>query len=131
MRLLFTLVILINFINASNELLDKKKIVYMVPDMQIPFWSIMSKGISNSLENSFYQLDIYDAKNEAKIELENIVKAINNKVSAIIISPLNSSSCVTVLKLAKEANIPVVISDVGTDDGDYVSYISSDNYEGA
>ncbi|MBL4607899.1 MAG: substrate-binding domain-containing protein, partial [Pseudomonadales bacterium] len=33
--------------------------------------------------------------------------------------------------LAKKAGIPVVISDVGTDSGDYVSFISSDNKDGA
>jgi ribose transport system substrate-binding protein len=36
-----------------------------------------------------------------------------------------------VLQLAKEANIPVVIADIGTNSGDYVSFIISDNYEGA
>ncbi|MEA2028145.1 MAG: substrate-binding domain-containing protein, partial [Campylobacterota bacterium] len=48
-----------------------------------------------------------------------------------IISPINSSSATTILKLAKEANIPVVIADIGSDDGEYLSYISSNNYKGA
>ncbi len=36
-----------------------------------------------------------------------------------------------VLDLAKQANIPVVIADIGTDSGEYVSFIISDNYQGA
>ncbi len=76
-------------------------------------------------------MEIYNSQNSIKIELENTIKAINDNVSGIIISPNNSSSCVTVLKLAKKANIPVVISDIGTDSGEYISYISSNNEKGA
>ncbi len=35
------------------------------------------------------------------------------------------------LELAKKAGIPVVVADIGTNSGDYVSFIISDNYEGA
>jgi len=53
------------------------------------------------------------------------------RVAGIIVSPTNSSACVTILKLAKKAGIPIVISDIGTDGGEYVSYISSDNRGGS
>ena len=120
---------LINFsvLNADT----KKKIAYIVSDTSIPFWNIMAKGVKNSANTFDYEIEIYNSSNNAKTELENTIKAINNKVSGIIISPNNSSSCVTVLKLAKKANIPVVIADIGTDSGEYVSYISSNNKDGA
>ncbi len=120
---------LINFsvLNADT----KKKIAYIVSDTSIPFWNIMAKGVKNSANTFDYEIEIYNSSNNAKTELENTIKAINNKVSGIIISPNNSSSCATVLKLAKKANIPVVISDIGTDSGEYVSYISSNNKDGA
>lgn len=91
----------------------------------------MATGIKNKAENLNYSFEIYDAKAQTKIELENIIKVIKKDVSGIVISPTNSSTCVTILKLAKDANIPVVISDIGTDSGEYVSYISSNNYKGA
>ena len=132
MRIFLLLFFILNLLNASEiKNFNKKKLIYIVPDISIPFWNIMAKGIHNSVNKFDYNLEIYDTKNEAKIELENIIHAIKNKVSGIIISPLNSSSCVTILKLAKNANIPVVIADVGTDEGEYVSYISSNNKEGA
>ncbi len=71
------------------------------------------------------------ANNNAKQELENTARAIRDKVDGIILSPTNSSAAVTILKLAKAAKIPVVISDIGADGGEYVSYIASDNREGA
>ena len=120
---------LINFsvLNADS----KKKIAYIVSDTSIPFWNIMAKGAKNSAETFDYEIEIYNSSNDTKTELENTIKAINNKVSGIIISPNNSSSCATVLKLAKKANIPVVISDIGADSGEYISYISSNNEDGA
>lgn len=115
--------------NASQQ--STKKLVYLVSDMKIPFWQIMAKGIKNKGKSFGYDVEIYDVQNSAKKELELTIKAIKNRVDGIIVSPTNSSACVTILKLAKSANIPVVISDIGTDSGDYVSYISSNNYHGA
>lgn len=108
-----------------------KKLVYIASDARIPFWAIMAKGVKSSAEPLGYTLAVYSPENDPKKELELVAKAINDKVSGIIISPTTSSACVTILKLAKQASIPVVISDIGTDGGEYVSYISSDNKQGA
>ncbi len=108
-----------------------KKLVYIAPDMNIPFWQIMSKGISNASNSLGYDVEVYDSTNSTKKELQHTIKSIKDKVSGIIISPTTSSSCVTILKFAKKASIPVVVLDIGTDEGEYVSYISSNNREGA
>jgi len=115
-----------SYVNASE-----KKLIYIVSDIRIPFWEIMSKGIKNKSSNYDYDVEVYSSSNSAKIELENTVKAIRSKPDGLIISPTNSSACVTILKFAKEANIPAVILDIGTDRGEYLSYISSDNKTGA
>ena len=117
-----------NFLFADTH---KKTIAYVALDINIPFWDIMSKGMKNKAELLGYDLKIYSGQNTAKQELEATIKAIRDKVDAIIVSPSNSSACVTILKLAQKANIPVVIADIGTDAGEYVSYISSNNYNGA
>ena len=108
-----------------------KKLVYIVSDTRIPFWEIMGRGVKNSADSLGYTIDIYSAENSRKRELEFMAKAINENVSGIIISPTTSSACATILKLASSSEIPVVIADIGTDGGEYVSYISSDNKEGA
>ena len=123
-----------NFSNAAEiktNVKIKKKLVYLVSDIRIPFWNIMKKGIENTSSTLGYELEVYSANNNAKKELELTVKAIKNRVAGIIVSPTNSSACVTILKLAKSAGIPVVISDIGADSGEYVSYISSNNRDGA
>lgn len=108
-----------------------KKIAYIASDMSIPFWQILSRGIQNASNEADYSLTIYNTQNNAKNELEMVISAIKNKVDAIIISPTTSMACVTVLQLAKQAKIPVIIADIGTDEGEYLSYISSNNQQGA
>ncbi len=120
----------VSILNAQT-INDNKKLAYIVSDIQIPFWDIMARGIKNKAGTLGYQIDIYSAGNDKKTELEAVTKAINDKVAGIIVSPTTSSACVTILKLAKNAKIPVIISDIGTDDGEYISYISSDNEKGA
>ena len=108
-----------------------KKMIYLVSDIRIPFWSIMSKGIESKAKRLGYSFEVYSADNVLKTELQNAAKAIKQKPKGIILSPINSSTAVTVLKLAKKAGIPVVISDIGSDSNTYVSFISSDNKTGA
>ena len=110
---------------------DSKKIAYLVSDIRIPFWEIMSKGIKTKAEKLGYKIEIYSANNIKKKELENTFKAISSKVDGLIISPINSSTATTILDFAKDENIPVIICDIGADEGEYVSFVSSDNEDGA
>jgi ribose transport system substrate-binding protein len=110
---------------------NNKEIVYIVSDTRIPFWSIMAKGVESKAKELGYKFSVYTADNIVKKELQNTVKTIKKKTSGVILSPTNSSAAVTVLKLLKNSNIPVVISDIGTDGGEYVSFISSNNLQGA
>lgn len=116
---------------AAPIVSSEKKLVYIVSDTKIPFWNIMARGVQSSVNALGYKLDIYSCDNDPKKELHFVAKAIKEKVSGIVISPTTSSACATILKLTKSVGIPVVISDIGTDNGEYVSYISSDNREGA
>lgn len=109
----------------------QKKLVYLVSDLRIPFWDIMARGIQRKADELGYTLEIISANNSARDELVATAKALKDKVDGIIVSPTTSSACATILKLANRSNIPVVISDIGTDAGQYVSYVSSNNRDGA
>lgn len=106
-------------------------IAYLVSDQQIPFWDIVWRGVRAEASAQGYRASLFSADNNARRELENTVQAIARKVDGIVLSPTNSSAAATVLKLAQGAGIPVVIADIGTESGTYVSYISSDNHQGS
>lgn len=110
---------------------QEKRLAYLVSDTRIPFWNIMAKGIKRKAGALGYSVSVYSAENQAKKELELTVRAIQEGVQGIILSPTNSSAAVTVLKMAERNNIPVVVADIGAGTDKYVSYIESDNHQGA
>jgi len=116
---------------AKAEEPAKKTLVYLVSDLRIPFWSVMWKGVRAEGERLGYSVSALSAENDAKREIENAVKAIGQGASGLIVSPTNSAACATILALAEASGVPVVISDIGTDSGTFVSFISSDNRGGA
>lgn len=109
----------------------ERQLAYVVSDLGIPYWEIMARGISSRAEKLGYKTTVYSTGNNAKQEFEVIAALINQKVDGILLSPSNSSAAVTLLKLAGNAGIPVVIADIGSDGGEYVSYIASDNQQGS
>jgi len=127
----FTLLAVSMMTPAGAQEIAGKKLAYLVSDLRIPFWDIMRRGIDSRAAALGYALNVHSAENSAKRELESTVRAIREEVDGIIVSPTNSSAAVTILKLAKAANTPVVIADIGTDGGEYVSYIASDNRAGS
>lgn len=116
---------------TAPALAQSKEIVYLTPGLDLPFWRYLSKGVESIVKEKGYGFQALDSHNSAQDQLKNAQDSIARGVAGIIISPTDSSTAPSVLQLAKDAGIPVVIADIGTNSGDYVSFISSDNYEGA
>ncbi|MCB8840507.1 substrate-binding domain-containing protein [Aurantimonas sp. VKM B-3413] len=110
---------------------QSKEIVYLTPGLDLPFWRYLSKGVESVAQKNGYGFQALDSRNSAQTQLQNAQDAIARGVAGIVISPTDSSTAPSVLQLAASKNIPVVIADIGTNEGDYVSFIISDNYEGA
>jgi ABC-type sugar transport system substrate-binding protein len=108
-----------------------KQLAYLTPGLDLPFWRILAKGIDDTAKAAGGGSTAYDSHNNAQTQLQNAQDAIARKVDGILISPTDSSTCPAVLNLAGRAGIPMVIADIGTTGGDYVSFIISDNYQGA
>jgi ribose transport system substrate-binding protein len=121
----------IAFAFSALVVASAKDIVYLTPGLDLPFWRYLSKGIEDVAKKEGYGFQAFDSHNDAQTQLKNAQDAIARGVAGICISPTDSSTCPSVLALAQKANIPVVISDIGTNEGEYVSFIISDNREGA
>jgi ribose transport system substrate-binding protein len=110
---------------------EGKVIAYLTIAVQIAFLRTVSKGIESVIQKNGGKFVLFDSKDSAQVQFQNAQDAIARKVDGIIICPTDSATCAPVLAEAKKAGIPVVIEDIGTTGGEYVSYISSDNYHGA
>lgn len=108
-----------------------QEIVYLTPGLDLPFWRYLSKGVEKVATEKGYGFQALDSANDAQTQLQNAQDAIARNVAGIVLSPTDSSTAPSVLALAEKAGIPVVIADIGTNSGEYVSFIISDNYEGA
>ena len=116
---------------APARAAETKEIVYLTPGLDLPFWRYLSKGIESEAKKAGYSYTALDSHNSAETQLKNAQDAIARGVAGIAISPTDSSTAPSVLALAARAKIPVVVADIGTNSGDYVSFIISDNYQGA
>lgn len=94
-RVLLVISVMQSLLFASTN--KEKKLAYIVSDISIPFWEIMSKGIKSQAKELGYEVEILSSDNDKKTELSSVAKAIKDEVDGIIISPITSSSCVTVL----------------------------------
>ncbi len=112
-------------------LAEGKHLAYLTPGLDLPFWRILAKGIDDVAKANGGSSTAYDSHNSAQTQLQNAQDAIARKVDGILISPTDSSTAPAVLAAAGRAGIPVVIADIGTTSGEYISFIISDNYQGA
>ncbi len=106
-------------------------IAYVTPGLDVPFWRDLAEGIHQQAAKMGVKVIDSDSRNSAAKQLKNVQDLITSGVNGIIISPTDSASCPPVLELAEKANIPVVICDIGTDSGNYASFVITDNYGGA
>lgn len=110
---------------------ESKEIVYITPSLTISFWRHISTGAEAAAAEAGYTLEALDSNNDAQTQLQNVQDAIAKGVAGIVISPTDSSTAPSALRLAAEAGIPVTIADIGTTEGEFVSFVGSDNKAGA
>ena len=97
------------------------KVAYLTPSLDVPFWRYVRHGVEDELAKNGIECVTYDSKDDANTQMSNAQDAITKQVDAIVISPTDSASCASVLSLAQESDVPVVICDIGTDSGEYLS----------
>ena len=127
-RLLASLLLIATPLTAISS---TKSVYYITPGLDLPFWRTLGLGIGTIATQNGYQLRVLDSKNSDAQQLSNIEQAIREQAAGIILSPTDSKSAQAVLELTSRARIPVVVADIGSNGGEFVSYVKSDNYRGA
>src|SRR6187431_3122365 len=88
-----------------------------------------TKSIQDSAKKAGVDLKFSDAQQKQENQIKAIRSYIQQKVDVIAFSPVVESGWDTVLKEAKDAKIPVVLTDRSVDSADtslYVSFLGSD-----
>jgi ribose transport system substrate-binding protein len=105
------------------------KIGYSVFDLQQPYWQAYTKGVQDACKAAGCQCIVSDQKSSPQAEVSGSIDLINQGISALINSPIEPAALPAVIEKAHQANIPVVIGDVGVA-GKYDAFIVSNNEEG-
>lgn len=107
-----------------------KALVYLSAKQDLPFWQSIGKGVKAVAAANGYGFIEMDSQLSSKQQAQNTRAAIAQGVAGIVVSPVDSQSAPEVLAIARTSAVPVVIADIGTNGGDYLSYVKSDNYRG-
>lgn len=108
-----------------------KRLAYITPGLDLPYWRTLAKGVQDEAKKHGASSTTYDSHNSAETQLTNAQDAIAKDVDGIILSPTDTSTAPSVLAAAARARIPVVIADIGTASGEYLTFVISDNKKGA
>lgn len=117
--------------NKEQAPAAKKAVVGLaVSTLNNPFFVDLRDGAKAAADANGVELVVMDAQNDASKQLANIENLIQQKVSVIIVNPVDSKAIVPAIEAANKANIPVITVDRGAAGGTVVSAIASDNVAG-
>lgn len=114
-------------------------IALVVKTLNNPFFNDMQKGAEEAAQAMNVNLQVQAAEREVDVEkqMQIIENLIENRVSALVITPSGSKEIVPAIVKANQANIPVLILDTRVDQqalsaagGKIAAFIGSDNFEG-
>ena len=105
------------------------KIGVSLSTLNNPFFVSIREGIEEGAGDDAETV-ISDAQNDSSTQSNQVEDLITQGVDLIIINPVDSTAIASSVEKANEANIPVICVDRGTDSGEIVSFIASNNVEG-
>lgn len=94
-----------------------------------PYFVAMRDGLDKFAGEKKVSLKVADAQDDAARQADDIQNFISQNVDAILINPVDSKAVVSSIKAANSANIPVILIDRGSEGGDVLTTVASDNVE--
>ncbi|MWV51895.1 substrate-binding domain-containing protein [Streptococcus uberis] len=94
-----------------------------------PYFVAMKDGLDKFAGEKKVSLKVADAQDDAARQADDIQNFISQNVDAILINPVDSKAVVSSIKEANSANIPVILIDRGSEGGDVLTTVASDNVE--
>jgi len=103
---------------------------FSVYDLSNEYFQSMMEGVEAAAEENGVTLITHDQKSSESELVTGATNLINQGVDALIVSPCKPEVMSTIVDLAKESNIPVIILDIGDGGSDKDAIVVSDMYGG-
>jgi len=112
---------------ANDNVSEGLTFGWSVYDLANPFFIPMDEGVkAKARELGITLLPTHDNRSDATEMLTGVTALINQGIDALVISPFSPESLGPVMAMAEEANIPVVVVDIGTGGNRVDAFIMSD-----
>ncbi|NLG95641.1 MAG: ribose ABC transporter substrate-binding protein RbsB, partial [Acetomicrobium flavidum] len=109
---------------------EQKKIGLVISTLNNPFFVTLRDGAQQKADELGYELVVLDSQNDSSKEYSNVQDILQQGISLLLINPVDSDAVANAVKLANDANIPVITLDRGANGGEVVTHIASDNVAG-
>ncbi|WP_440866606.1 ribose ABC transporter substrate-binding protein RbsB [Symbiopectobacterium purcellii] len=112
---------------VSANALAKESIALVVSTLNNPFFVSLKDGAQKEADKLGYDLVVLDSQNNPAKELSNVQDLTVRGTKLLLINPTDSDAVGNAVKLANQANIPVITLDRVAGSGAVVSHVASDN----
>lgn len=106
------------------------KIGVSISTLNNPFFVTLSDAAKAKAKAEGLAITVADAQDDASKQASDIEDLIQQKVSLLIINPVDSASVAASVEAANNAGIPVITVDRSSEGGEVVTHIASDNIAG-
>nr|WP_307775834.1 sugar ABC transporter substrate-binding protein [uncultured Cetobacterium sp.] len=107
-----------------------KKVALMMSNRSNEFFSVLENSFIQEAKTRGYEVDVYDAANDATKQPSQVEDAIVKQSAAIVMNPLNKDATEAVLNDAVSMDIPVITVDTTVEGVDLLAEIATDNQDG-
>ena len=116
---------------ASTEAANNKEsIALVVSTLNNPFFVTLKEGAETKAKELGYDLIVLDSQNDSAKEMTNVEDLTVKNVEAILLNPSDSAAAGNTVRIANQAEIPVITLDREAAGGDIASHVASDNVMG-
>ena len=102
---------------------------YTAQDLSNPYWQNYAAGVKAEAAKDNARIVVADAKASQQNQVSGSRNLISQRISALIVSPVEPAALPGTISAAHRASIPIVIGDVGAT-GNYDAFVQSDNRAG-
>ncbi|MBS0909477.1 ribose ABC transporter substrate-binding protein RbsB [Tatumella sp. JGM118] len=117
-------------VTFSTQVLAKDTLALVISTLDNPFFVTLKEGAQKEADKLGYHLVVLDSQNNPAKELANVQDLMVRGTKAILINPTDSDAVSNAVKIANQAQIPVITLDRSASQGKVVSHIASDNRAG-
>ena len=109
---------------------NKYTIGWSVYNGAYEFFKAMQEGVLAEADELGINVITHDQKGSTSEMIIGATNLIKEGIDALVISPINPEAMIIIVKLAKEAGIPVIVVDIGDGGADIDAIIVSDSFAG-